>query len=429
MNATISNCLHSKLLHFSIYLSASLLCHYCALIRAKSVLFSLILQLSMHDPMVSLSWKKLSSMPVGMQNAQARVLGNKIYVGGGTTGMIDMSSKVYVYDYIYDKWEILPKSPVYNFALEVYDSSILLIGGRDTDSGEVTGEVFFWNQAENIWKEDLLPSMPTARHSASSTTYGQYIVVAGGFALTTPVSNVEVYSGTKLQWLSAQHLPQAQSHMKQVVANGSLILMGGSGAKGGTLLVFSTSLETLISNAEERLLHHGSLAKSVVWKTLPQLPYMHSSAAYFGNSVVAMGREGSVSRSPVYAYSPDTLTWILVSELPFKIENATVIAIPSGDVMILGGLAGEHSEPSKQVYISSLLSSKGKASPKLTRAAIQGESQELLFKERKDLQPPADVFETLPATSVSGATLLRTVWANTHHTSDRLSSQSSIYNE
>ena len=337
-------------------------------------------------------------MPVGMQNAQARVLGNKIYIGGGTTGMIDLSRKVYVYDYVYDKWEVLPASPVYNFALEVYENNILLIGGRDTDSGEVTGDVFCWDQADKTWKDALLCPMPTARHSASCTTCGQYVVVAGGFAVTSPISTVEVYSGTRQQWLSAQSLPQAQSHMKQVVANGTWILMGGSGTKGGTHMVFSTSLEALISNAEERLLPYGSLARSHAWMTLPQLPYKHSSATYFGNSVVAMGRDGEVSRSPVYAYSPDTLTWILVGELPLKIENAIVATIPSGDVIILGGAANEQSEHSKQVYITSLQANRGKKTEnaafqaqlsQLTPAPITnqgGESQDAL--NNNDLPPP-----------------------------------------
>eukprot|EP00731_Ephydatia_muelleri_P029871 Em0021g394a len=289
-----------------------------------------------------ISWKKLSSMPVGMQNAQARVLGNKIYVGGGTTGMIDLSSKVYVYDYIYDKWEILSKSPVYNFALEVYDSSILLIGGRDTDSGEVTGEVFFWNQAESIWKEDLLPSMPTARHSASSATYGQYIVVAGGFAVTVPVSNVEVYSSTSQQWLFAHPLPLAQSHMKQLVNNGNWMLTGGSGNEGGTHLAFSASLDTLISKAKEQLPLAGKEDNCPIWITLPQVPHLYCSIACLGNLVVVLGKEDS-TLLPIFAYNSIDQSWMFMSELPFSCQCSTTVSIPGGALVLLGGVTYESS--------------------------------------------------------------------------------------
>ena len=281
-------------------------------------------------------------MPVGMQNAQARVLGNKIYVGGGTTGMIDLSSKVYVYDYIYDKWEILSKSPVYNFALEVYDSSILLIGGRDTDSGEVTGEVFFWNQAENIWKEDLLPSMPTARHSASSATYGQYIVVAGGFAVTVPVSNVEVYSSTSQQWLFAHPLPLAQSHMKQLVNNGNWMLTGGSGNEGGTHLAFSASLDTLISKAKEQLPLAGKEDNCPIWITLPQVPHLYCSIACLGNLVVVLGKEDS-TLLPIFAYNSIDQSWMFMSELPFSCQCSTTVSIPGGALVLLGGVTYESS--------------------------------------------------------------------------------------
>ena len=362
-------------------------------------------------------------MLVGMQNAHARVLGNKIYVGGGATGMIDLSCKVYVYDYVYDKWDVLSLSPVYNFALEVYDNSILLIGGREADSGVVTGEVWSWNQTDQIWKESPLQPMPTPRHSASSAAYGQYIVVAGGFAVTAPVSTVEVYSGTSEQWIPAQSLPQPQSHMKQVVANGTWILMGGSGSKGGTQMVFSTSLEALISNAEGRLLPSGFLTRNVLWRVLPQLPHSHSSAAYLGDSIVAIGREGGVSRSPVYVYSPDTLTWILVSELPLRIENSTVARIPNGDIVILGGVTKEKSEPSKQVYVASLQSIRTKIEQTTTPTATRDENHEPPINEPEDVPSrDAAVMFVEPADTVQPVRMYSRVKWNK---SSRVRSQSS----
>ena len=298
--------------------------------------------LSAHD--FQINWKQLSSMPVGMKNAQARVLGNKIYVGGGTTGMIDKSSKVYVYDCIYDRWETLSMSPVYNFALEVYNSSILLIGGRDTDSGEVTGEVFCWSQAEGLWKDGLLPSMPTARHSASSTTYGQYIVVAGGFAVVSPISKVEVYSAINQQWLFAQPLPQAQSHMKQVVASGNWMLTGGSGNEGGTHLAFSTSLEALISNAKEQPpLLQGMEEKYSIWRILPQVPHLYCSIACLGNLALVLGKEAS-SQTPIFAYNSDDQSWAFMNELPFSCQSSTTVSIPGGALVVLGGVTHDSSK-------------------------------------------------------------------------------------
>ena len=285
-------------------------------------------------------------MPVGMQNAQARVLGNKIYIGGGTTGMIDLSSKVYVYDYVYDKWEVLPASPVYNFALEVYENNILLIGGRDTDSGEVTGDVFCWDQADKTWKDALLCPMPTARHSASCTTCGQYVVVAGGFAVTSPISTVEVYSGTRQQWLSAQSLPQAQSHMKQVVANGTWILMGGSGTKGGTHVVFSTSLKDLIVDSEERLplsdVSQGKEEDCIIWRMFPHVPYLHSSIVCLNDSVVVLGKDQAIF-APIFAFNSHLQKWVFVRELPFPCHSSAVVSIPSGGFVVFGGVTQETS--------------------------------------------------------------------------------------
>ena len=289
-------------------------------------------------------------MLVGMQNAHARVLGNKIYVGGGATGMIDLSCKVYVYDYVYDKWDVLSLSPVYNFALEVYDNCIFLIGGREADSGVVTGEVWSWSQTDQMWKESPLQPMPTPRHSASSAAYGQYIVVAGGFAVTAPVSTVEVYSGTSEQWIPAQSLPQPQSHMKQVVANGTWILMGGSGSKGGTQMVFSTSLEALISDAEETL-HLSDVPQqckeegSTIWRLLPHVPHMDSSIAYLGNVVVVLGKDGSTT-APIFALDSHLQNWVFVSELPFSCQNSVAVSIPGGALFIFGGIAYDASEKS-----------------------------------------------------------------------------------
>ena len=76
---------------------------------------------------------------MGMYNAQAVVLGNKVYIGGGIMDP-GSSSRLLVYDYTKESWEIL-NTPVQWYAFTTYHSQLVLVGGMGPDTLEATNQL------------------------------------------------------------------------------------------------------------------------------------------------------------------------------------------------------------------------------------------------------------------------------------------------
>ena len=67
---------------------------------------------------------------MGMSDAQAVWLGDKLYVGGGwTSGSRRDIAKLYIHTPTTDTWSHI-NTPVYYFALVTYHSQLVLVGGN-----------------------------------------------------------------------------------------------------------------------------------------------------------------------------------------------------------------------------------------------------------------------------------------------------------
>ena len=70
---------------------------------------SCCMQVDILNPYTSLKWRECMRLPVGMHNAQAVWLGDKLYVGGGdTSGSRRDAARLYIYTPTTDTW-----SPTY----------------------------------------------------------------------------------------------------------------------------------------------------------------------------------------------------------------------------------------------------------------------------------------------------------------------------
>ena len=111
-------------------------------------------------------------MPVGMNSAQAVVMGEKIYIGGGVTENED-DARIFQYDPPRDEWSRLPPRPrqVKFFAMAQFMGHLITVGGGIPDGGGVTGKVYrFKGQGQSQKWEEFLKPMPTARFWLSVAT-------------------------------------------------------------------------------------------------------------------------------------------------------------------------------------------------------------------------------------------------------------------
>ena len=174
---------------------------------------SLQTQINLLHPLASLEWKECSEMPLGMSDAQAVLLGEKVYIGGGDSTHDISPAVLLIYDCSNDSWDILD-TPTVNYALTTYNSQLVLVGGRDPITENITNQLWVLDEQWH-WIQPL-PPMTTGRSRATSVNVDHYIVVAGGLDdELDPLDVVEVYDGH--QWKKAQSLPKAICSMKSGV--------------------------------------------------------------------------------------------------------------------------------------------------------------------------------------------------------------------
>ena len=274
---------------------------------------------------------------MSMIDAQAVWLGDKLYVGGGwttlTSGNYRDKARLYIYTPTTDTWSHID-TPVYYFALVIYQSQLVLVGGRkflgEGRDGPVTN--ILWTLTERGQWRETLPPMRTKRRGASAVEFAGNILVAGGRDDEGRYTDiVEVYNSHHGDWAKAHCLPKACYDMKSTVLNGHWYLMGGLG-QGKK--VYYASLDSLVASCQP-----SEKPLPSVWKRLPDVPREHSSIAVFGNRLIAVG--GGAFPSPsssVHAYSPYNQSWVHVGDMPVGLRSTCTAVLPTGELMVVGGL-------------------------------------------------------------------------------------------
>ena len=247
--------------------------------------------MSLFHPQASLEWQQCCSLPVGVKNANAVLLKNKVYVHGDNPSN-QTSANVYSYDLTVGSWAVTG-SPTRWSALASYRSELVLIGGKLAETGDTTEQLWVLKEDDRTWVQPL-PSMLTARWGASAVSMEDYLVVVGGALgsfMVRKVDSVEVYDGQ--QWVKTDPLPKACYNMKSTYYSGMYYLMGGENQ--GTL-VFYTSLNSLIEKATNQHLPNSpsNSEQQSIWKTLPDVPNPYSSTAIFGGALVAVRGYGNL---------------------------------------------------------------------------------------------------------------------------------------
>ena len=173
-------------------------------------------------PLSRLEWEERPSLPVEMYDAHAVFLEGTLHVGGGSTlGSYRDNARLYsCKPGGVGSWTATD-TPTYHYALTTYDSHLLLVGGREYPSHQITNKIYTMIDGE--FKE-LLPPMKKKRHSTSAVSSGSVLAVAGGYDGSRRLSSVEVYNNG--QWTSGQSLPDACWNMKSVFHGDKWILIG-----------------------------------------------------------------------------------------------------------------------------------------------------------------------------------------------------------
>ena len=270
----------------------------------------------------------------------------KVYFGGGEAGGLASDKKqqtVMVYDPKLDSYDTLPPYTYMHFSIAVVNDQIVLVGGRDVRTDNVTNTLGVWNEQSKRWTQPL-PPMTTACSSPSVATHNnRWLVVIGGHD-TDYLSRVEILDTTKSrQWYHAASLPQPLSHAPPVTVGIMCYLLGGF-TKGAitSKRVFSVCLDDLISQAVSRPASARAPPTPSPWQSLPDTPLTCSTVLTFNGALLAVGgRWGFSGSTAIYHYQPSSRSWIKAGELPTEQLYCTCTVLPSGDLYVAGGVGAK----------------------------------------------------------------------------------------
>ena len=296
------------------------------------------------SPHTRLQWRRGADTPERFGEAQAVVMGESVYVGGGGARY-----KMFQYSWRREAWSTLPECSVRWFGLTQFMGRLTTVGGRD-QAGSRTARVYEFVNESQRWQESL-PPMPTARSSvtvvsrSSSSPKPPAIAVCGGVGDGGVLNTVEVYCHATSQWHAAEPLPTPLYGLTSAsVDDTTYLLRGGDGIGiGGTKQCFQVRLDSLINRAASpgtSLSQHGSL-----WTTVRDTPLTGSYAGSLLGSLVAIGGLDSSTRSPSAAVHLLTSSgsWERVrgGDLPEPRGWTTAVCLPSGELMVVGGGDGQ----------------------------------------------------------------------------------------
>lgn len=290
---------------------------------------------------MKLDWERCSDLPVGMFRAQATVIANSVYVGGGITE--DEGGDFYVFEYnmIEDLWSLLPPLPVKQFGLGRLVQDLVVFGGQESHN-RISDKTFIYDRYNQSWKE-LAAVLDTPRFSMTVVEYESSLVAIGGLGRARTgdleiLSSIEVLSGDTGKWTLTGDLPGSAcvcSPSPTVDSTGNLYLLGGYRAQtavSATSRVHCSPLSTLTSVFGMSL---------NTWKLLPPTPHLQTTAVSLNGCILALGGSdkpySKIIHKTIHAFDRDTQEWTEVDQLPYSSCHCTAVALSSNEVLVLGG--------------------------------------------------------------------------------------------
>ena len=276
---------------------------------------------------IDFSWRKCKDIPQGMKLYDLPVvLNGMVYVGGESRGAMT----VCVHTPGQDEWDALPPPTVYGFTIATLKDQLVLVGGSDKSTHEVSNKIVIWDSQSQKWVYHY-PPMTTARAIPAAVGYREYLIVAGG-SNSKGISDVNILDTTSRKWVTAESLPSTDIY-RSVLIEDTLYLVGDDNR-----VVLRAHVPTLISQATSAI----PTSSQSVWESLPNTSFYRSSPVAIDNILVTVGGNSSGKvfdsnpTTSIQLYNTTNMKWTRVGDLPEGINDCCCTVL-SGELLVLGG--------------------------------------------------------------------------------------------
>ena len=244
---------------------------------------------------------------------------------------------VYVYDINNNQWDRLPPPGQYKSTLQIINSKLAVIGGRNNTTKKITNKVTTYNN--NSWSNEY-PNLLKARVRPGVLTHLDYVIVAGG-ALddNTIYDDIEFlnYKQSSHWVIARMKLPEAMWLPSLTISNDTLYIVGYGRANGNrTSTAYEVSGDTVISSAAQLTSN-----QTVHWTELPPAPHYSTTIIPNCSPPVIIG--GSIKGVPtvdIRVLDVPNNSWKKIASLTTARVSTAVVPINHDSILVIGGFTG-----------------------------------------------------------------------------------------
>ena len=259
-----------------------------------------------------------------------------VYCGGTDP----LSNTVIQYNPESSDWSELPRSPVKGFAMTSLNGQLVLAGGYGG-----LDRIRVWDSGRSKWVHPY-PPIPTGRTQSAAVGYQNYLIVACGYEGR---SEVEVLDSSSGRWYSAQPVPVGGHGMSSVVVGDRWYLSSFGCWKDRKKHIFWAHLPTLTSIATS-----AHTTTEHIWHELPTPPVAETTLLALQGHLLLVGGLGCVQDIHRYDQETRQWQWKVCGQLPVGMCAPCCAVLPSGDLMVAGGITGDTQNYSKRMWIAKI---------------------------------------------------------------------------
>jgi N-acetylneuraminic acid mutarotase len=290
------------------------------------------------------SYHSIASVPIGTNEAQSVVVGDKLYLFGGFDTLkqtFTPTDRGWSYNATTNTWTALPTMPVRGIThagIATDGTGTIFYAGGSPSDASGTGQVFGTTDA---FRFDIasgtytrLPSLPVARMAGGLAYVSGRLYYLGGNDLTRTHDSGDVWmldvAAGATSWVSRAPMPDPRNHLGWGVIDGKVYAVGGQHLDQSW-------------TAQGELDRYDPATDS--WTTLAPLPtarghLMDSTFVLDGHLVAAGGWTTGQVSSAVEAYDTASNSWAEWTPLPEARTSTTVKALSGGRIVFCCGSAG-----------------------------------------------------------------------------------------
>jgi N-acetylneuraminic acid mutarotase len=234
------------------------------------------------------SWSTGASMPTPREELSGAVLGDKIYlVGGSDDTRNGITDSVDTYDPRTNQWDSIAPIPEARDHIGVasYDGKLYAVGGFNSKDIP-TDQLLIYDPRTDRWDEGK--PMPTPRGALSAEFVNGTLYAIGGVDNTHNVVSInEAYDPITDTWTQKSSMPTARHHLTSSVVDGKIYAIGGRLLGNG----IPRPVNEALSNFNDNEMYDPKQDK---WTVLAPMPSKRSglTSAAVNSSIYVLGGQG-----------------------------------------------------------------------------------------------------------------------------------------